>query len=101
MDWLNNNIKPTITFIGLSENQIKVTEENIEFLFRNNFIDTFFEVLIKNMELLKITDDNSPIKSFTQKSNKIYIFDENGIFEELSREKMVKFSKQIHFKIVK
>ena len=101
VDWLNNNIKPTITFIGLSENQIKVTEENIEFLFRNNFIDTFFEVLIKNMELLKITDDNSPIKSFTQKSNKIYIFDENGIFEELSREKMVKFSKQIHFKIVK
>ena len=109
-EWLNKNVKPLITFNDLSENQIIVTEENIEFLFKNNFIDTFFEVLIKNMDLLKINDENSPIQSFSQKANKIYVYDVsnindiNGIsilFEELSREKLVKFGKQIHFKIVK
>jgi len=104
-EWLNKNVKPSITFYNLYENQLVVTEENIEFLFKNNFIDTFFEVLIKNMELLKITDENSPIQSFSQKANKIYVYDiiseSNILFEELSREKLIKFGKQIHFKIVK
>jgi hypothetical protein len=56
------------------------------------------------MELIKINDENSPIQSFTQKANKIYVYDtsdNNILFEELSREKLVKFGKQIHFKIVK
>lgn len=104
-EWLNKNVKPSITFYNLYENQLVVTEENIEFLFKNNFIDTFFEVLIKNIELLKITDENSPIQSFSQKANKIYVYDivseSNILFEELSREKLIKFGKQIHFKIVK
>ena len=103
-EWLNKNVKPTTTFYNLYENQLVVTEEHIEFLFKNNFIDTFFEVLIKNMELLKINDENSPIQSFTQKTNKIYVYDSTEtdlLFEELSREKLVKFGKQIHFKIVK
>lgn len=106
-EWLNKNVKPTTTFYNLYENQLVVTEEHIEFLFKNNFIDTFFEVLIKNMELLKINDENSPIQSFSQKANKIYVYDTSSIndisilFEELSREKLVKFGKQIHFKIVK
>jgi hypothetical protein len=140
VEWLNKNVKPTVTFSNLFENQIIVTEENIEFLFKHTFIDTFFEVLIKNMELLKINDENSPIQSFTQKANKIYVYDisnttessntessntessntessntessntessntessnDNILFEELSRENLVKFGKQIHFKIVK
>jgi hypothetical protein len=104
-EWLNKNIKPSITFYNLYENQLVVTEENIEFLFKNNFIDTFFDVLIKNMELLKITDENSPIQSFSQKANKIYVYDTvnepNILFEELSRDKLIKFGKQVHFKIVK
>lgn len=109
-EWLNKNVKPPVTFNDLSENKVIVTEENIEFLFKNNFIDTFFEVLIKNMDLLKINDENSPIQSFSQKANKIYVYDVSNIndingtsilFEELSREKLVKFGKQIHFKIVK
>ena len=109
VEWLNKNVKPVTTFSNFFENQIIVTEENIEFLFKHTFIDTFFEVLIKNMELLKINNENSPIQSFTQKANKIYVYDlsntessnTESIFEELSREKMVKFGKQIHFKIVK
>jgi hypothetical protein len=106
-EWLNKNVKPTTTFYNLHDNKLVVTEEHIEFLFKNNFIDTFFEVLIKNMELLKINDENSPIQSFSQKANKIYIYDTSStndisiLFEELSREKLVKFGKQIHFKIVK
>jgi hypothetical protein len=109
VEWLNKNVKPSNTFSNLCENQIIVTEENIEFLFKHTFIDTFFEVLIKNMELLKINDENSPIQCFNQKANKIYIYDLSNtetsntdiLFEELSREKLVKFGKQIHFKIVK
>jgi hypothetical protein len=114
VEWLNKNVKPSITFGDLCENKFIVTEENIEFLFKHTFIDTFFEVLIKNMELLKINDENSPIQSFTQKANKIYVYDLSNtessntdtsktdiLFEELSREKLVKFGKQIHFKIVK
>jgi hypothetical protein len=110
VEWLNKNVKPSHTFSNFFENQIIVTEENIEFLFKHTFIDTFFEVLIKNMELLKINDENSPIQSFTQKANKIYVYDlsnesdtsnKDTLFEELSREKLVKFGKQIHFKIVK
>ena len=116
VEWLNKNVKPSHTFSNFFENQIIVTEENIEFLFKHTFIDTFFEVLIKNMELLKINDENSPIQSFTQKANKIYVYDLSNesnesnesdtsntdtLFEELSREKIVKFGKQIHFKIVK
>ena len=116
VEWLNKNVKPSHTFSNFFENQIIVTEENIEFLFKHTFIDTFFEVLIKNMELLKINDENSPIQSFTQKANKIYVYDLSNesnesnesdtsntdtLFEELSREKLVKFGKQIHFKIVK
>jgi hypothetical protein len=109
IEWLNKNVKPSLTFTNFFENQIIVTEENIEFLFKHTFIDTFFEVLIKNMELLKINNENSPIQSFNQKANKIYVYDlsdtELGntelLFEELSRENLVKFGKQIHFKIVK
>jgi hypothetical protein len=101
VDWLNDNIIPEYNFIELSENKIQVEDEDIEFLLQNTFIDTFLQVLIKQMGVFKINDNNSPIKSFIQNHNKIYILNEDKRFEELSREKLVVFCKKIHFKIVK
>lgn len=101
IDWLNNNICPEYNFIELSENKIQVYNEDVECLLNNTFMDTFSQVLSKQLELLNIDDSNSPIKSFMQSHNKVYVFNEDKQFEELSREKMIVFCKKIHFKIVK
>lgn len=104
LEWLNNNsdFKPALVFENLS-NSIHILETDIQFLFNNNFYDLLNLILTRH-----IYDDAfcSPLFSFIQKSNTIYIYsdlksDLNCLWIELSREKLIYFLNIIHHKIFK
>jgi hypothetical protein len=101
LDWLNTNIQPNISFENLSD-KIFVTDEHIEFLFSNSFNDTLNEIFSNS--IYRINEVENPIFAFVQKSNVFYSFDkleEQEVWLELSREKLIRFLNKIQMKISK
>lgn len=101
IEWLNNNKNLELTYDDLID-KIHITNENIEYLFKNTFNDTFVEIFSK---LIHTYNDNIPLKCFIQKQGHFYVFNkkENGELSwmELSREKLVYSLNKIHMKISK
>jgi len=117
LEWLNNNITPSITFEHIPE-KIIVIDSDIEKLFDNSFIDVLngiFERSIYNFE-----NEEKTIYAFIQKANTFYIYDSimadknindnniivnnnnvNNIWFEITREKLLRFLSKIHMKITK
>ena len=101
LEWLNTNITPTTTFDKLHEN-VQITEEDIEHLFQNTFLDTLnmvFSRTIYNME-----EQIKPIFAFQQKSGQFYIYEpqpQANNWSLLSREKLIQFLNRCHRKISK
>lgn len=114
LDYLNTNITPLLLFEKLSE-KIIVTDDDINFLLNNTFYDTINELFTKTIYNTTDNDntaDNNtkyPIFALFQKSNTIYIYDKaidnnnnnNNVWQECTREKLVKFLNIIHIKISK
>ena len=97
LEWLNEHKIPSISFHNLIDS-ILITEQDITFLFDNNFYDTLnliFTRTIYNYEL------DNPICCFTQKKNTFYIFDLDRIWIEITKEQLIKFLNRIHIKILK
>jgi hypothetical protein len=102
IEWLNTNITPEILFERLID-KIIVTEEDIDYLFKNSFYDTLNNIFLNNLYNLKDNEIYCPIFAFVQKPNNFYIYDKNQKVEwhELSREKLIKFLYKVHNKISK
>jgi hypothetical protein len=121
LEWLNTNITPVLLFENLSE-KIIVTDDDINFLLNNTFYDTINELFSKTIyiksenENENDNDNNTehtmyPIFTLIQKSNTIYIYDKpidnnsnsnsNNVWQECTREKLVKFLNIVHIKISK
>ena len=101
LEWLNSNIKPTITFENLSE-KIIITDDHIELLFNNSFNDTLNEIFANS--IYTINEVENPIFAFVQKTNVFYAYDkleEQDVWQELSREKLIRFLNKIQMKISK
>lgn len=107
IEWLNTNITPDIVFEQLID-KIIVTEQDIEYLFKNTVYDTFNQIFHKTLYLLKNSEKTTPLFGFIQKSNILYIYDktinsqeqEPTIkWHELSRDKLIAFLYNVHNKI--
>jgi len=99
LDWLNTNLKPEIIFDKLHE-VLQITEEDIEYLFHNTFLDTLNMIFSRTI----YGNQNNPILSFQHKQG-FYIYDQNQPFHycwiPLSREKLIQFLNRCHRKISK
>jgi uncharacterized protein YcgL (UPF0745 family) len=114
LEWLNNNVTPLLLFENLAE-KIIVTDEDINFLLNNTFYDTINELFNKTIYNINNVNNNEnntkyPIFALIQKSNTIYIYDKpidsnnnnnNNVWQECTREKLVKFLNIVHIKISK
>jgi len=113
LDYLNTNITPLLLFENLSD-KIIVTDDDIDFLLNNTFYDTINELFTKTIYKLNDNINTYPIFAVIQKSNTIYIYDKtidnntnntnntnNNVWQECTREKIVKFLNIIHIKISK
>jgi len=105
LEWLNMNIVPETTFDKLHE-LIQITEEDIEYLFQSNFLDTLNMVFSRTIS--NIEDNKRPIFTFQQKQGMFYIYNQEQQQEQeqtnwtiLSREKLVQFLNRCHRKISK
>lgn len=101
LEWLNSNIKPNITFENLSE-KIIVTDEHMDLLFNNSFNDTLNEIFANS--IYTINEVENPIFAFVQKTNVFYVYDkleELYVWQELSREKLIRFLNKIQMKMSK
>lgn len=110
LDYLNTNITPLLLFENLSE-KIIVTDDDIDFLLNNTFYDTINELFTKTIYNI---NETYPITALIQKTNTIYIYDRNNtdnsnnnnndnnnVWQECTREKLVKFLNIVHIKISK
>jgi hypothetical protein len=128
LEWLHTSIEPTYTFDALPS-KIIVTDTIIEFLLNNSFNDTLNELFSTNLYLQqhntteereerekeeekekekeKETTDKVVVPLFAsgQKANTFYIYDklntDEAQWEELSKDKFIKFLNIIQMKISK
>ena len=117
LDWLNTSIEPTYTF-DMLPSKIIVTDTIIEFLLNNSFNDTLNELFSFNLyirEEIEVKDEKEkevvPLFASGQKANTFYIYDklktdvkdkkeaDTNKWEELSKEKFIKFLNIMQMKI--
>lgn len=96
IEWLNNYIIPTITFDEFVENLV-VTMGHFEFLLEYKLTDTIQKIIQTN--IVKSDDVIYPMYSTTEKSGKVYVFNENETWEVITIEYLSKFVKQIENKL--
>ena len=97
IDWLNTNITPEIKFENLIE-KIKIIDDDIKYLFENNFIDTLNHIFSRN--IYNLSESEYPIFAFVQKTNIFYIYEnEESGWLELSKENLIKFLNKVHMKL--
>ena len=102
LEWLNTNITPSIIFEKLHDH-ILINDEDIHYLLHNPFNDTLNGIFGRN--IYNISENEYPIFAFVQKANIFYIYDknngENVEWQELTREKLIKFLNKVHMKLTK
>lgn len=97
IDWLNTNITPEIKFENLIE-KIKIIDDDVKYLFENNFIDTLNHIFSRN--IYNLSESEYPIFAFVQKNNIFYIYEnEESGWLELSKENLIKFLNKVHMKL--
>jgi uncharacterized protein YeeX (DUF496 family) len=117
IEWLNTNITPEMTFAHLHE-RMEVTEQDVEYLFANTFLDTLNVVFARMMDTFEEVN-NKPIFAFEHKGGVFYVFEEeepipsnnetpcNNVISckkgwiLLTREKLTLFLNRCHRKISK
>jgi len=99
IEWLNANISPDIKFDSLIE-KIIITQDDVKCLFENSFADTLNQIFSRN--IYNLSENEYPIFAFIQKSNTFYIYeDDQSKWNELSREKLIKFLNRVHMKLLR
>lgn len=73
IDWLNYNCKPDETFINWVS-KIELRENQLEYIFDSGNIEGMLLIL----EDICCSNNNIPLKCFTQKENTFYIYEKNN-----------------------
>ena len=111
IDWLNENdkINPLYDFDSIID-KLNITQTAVDFLFTNTFYDTVNEILSNyyNNNNNNCNPENNaiPLFAFNQKSNLIYVFNNNAVVEqtswkEISKDQLVDFLDKIQTKITR
>jgi hypothetical protein len=101
LEWLNDNNTPNILFDSIID-KITVNEDDIKNLLDNPFNEVLNDIFSRT--IYNFNQDENPIFAFVQKSNIFYVyelFDNNKMWVELSKEKLIKFLNKVHTKILK
>ena len=98
LEWLNANVKPDINFDNLID-KIIIDEQDVKILLENSFYHVLTEVFSRT--IYNFSETENPIFAFVQKQNMFYIYDKDGIWIELSRDRLIKFLNKVHTKIFK
>lgn len=99
IEWLNANITSDIKFDNLIE-KIIITQDDVKCLFENSFTDTLNQIFSRN--IYNLSENEYPIFAFIQKSNTFYIYeDDQSKWNELTREKLIKFLNRVHMKLLR
>ena len=101
LEWLNDNNTPNILFDSIID-KITVNEEDIKNLLDNPFNEVLNDIFSRT--IYNFNQDENPIFAFVQKPNVFYVyelFDNNKMWVELSKEKLIKFLNKVHTKILK
>jgi hypothetical protein len=98
LEWLNSNVKPDVNFDTILD-KIIINEDDIKNILQNSFYDVLNEVFART--IYNFNEVENPIFAFVQKPNVFYIYDIDGIWIELTRERLIKFLNKIHMKIFK
>ena len=78
--------------------KIKIIDDDIKYLFENNFIDTLNHIFSRN--IYNLSESEYPIFAFVQKTNIFYIYEnEESGWLELSKENLIKFLNKVHMKL--
>ena len=81
VDWLNINCKPTENYKEFIS-KLCIARPQLEIVFNSNIIDGIQEIL---QDFMNSPDtENIPFKSFDQKDNTIYVYNEESKWEHLS-----------------
>jgi hypothetical protein len=111
LEWLNTNITPEIIFDKLID-KIIILDEDIDYLINNSIYDTLNHIFSRNI-YNPISETEYPIFAFIQKQNIFYIYskvndtdkdketDKDIMWQELTKEKLIKFMNKVHCKISK
>ena len=83
VDWLNENYQINENYKEFVNN-IVVTSNLLEIIFQTNLIEGIQRIFEEYMS--KIEDQKIPLKSFDQKNNTIYVYNEKSKWEVLSSE---------------
>ena len=78
VDWLNEHCKPEINYKEFMS-KLCITRKHLEIIFKSNIIDGIQEILENFMN-----DEDIPFKSFDQKDNTIYVYNEESKWMLLS-----------------
>jgi hypothetical protein len=111
VEWLNANMVPNFVFETLHE-KITIIDSDIQFLLENTFLDTVNEIFTRTLYNIEGESEiKIPMFAFVQKANIFYIFDkniinkdvdnDNAIWMELTRDKLMKFLMRVQMKISK
>lgn len=102
LEWLNANKHPLLIFDKLHETII-INDEDIIYLLNNSFNDTLNGIFNRN--IYNVSENDSPVVAFVQKSNIFYVYNKNNEdkleWQELNRDKLVKFLNKVHMKLIK
>jgi hypothetical protein len=88
IEWLNENYVPKINFETWVDT-IKITRDHLTYVFKNNYNDGVMNIL---KEYLPLIEDNiTPLKSFDQKDNTIFVYKGTkwDVFANVDFEKLV------------
>ena len=78
INYLNENYKPNNNFDFLKfTNAINIRIEELELIFKQDYIDGIVNIIINAIEILKTENNIIPLKAFNHKEYELYIYDNN------------------------
>lgn len=76
--YLNNNYKPEDNYDFLNfTNSINITNNDLDLIFKYDYIDGIFNIIINKIELLSRKYNILPLKAFNHKEYVLYIYNNN------------------------
>ena len=76
IDYLNQNFYYRSFDYNDFINSIVISDEDLDIIFKKDYVDGFLEIITKNIEKIKYIN-NIPLKAFNIKENNIYIYNNN------------------------
>jgi hypothetical protein len=98
-EYLNKNIEPQHCFNEI-HNTIDVTNEDVEYLFKNSVFETMNNLFTKSLYV----DENSPLMAFIQKKNTLFCFikeNDESKWLIITKEKLSIFLNLVQLKLSK